>query len=189
MKILLAAATMLITTMPFPCKICTEPWKFFKTKNTNQNQSYFANILVTLDEKPLNIKDKTMVMRLTVAPSFDLPHSNIMVFKDSKLSVVSKTLKGVSKNVIPLVITKSKNFERDSSLSKNVEREIELMMLDLNSEERELKTNLSELEEDGDYILIEIADCKSKKYFFKITKDNKKKWYQRITESLETIEY
>ncbi len=187
MNILVSATFIILANMPFPCKICSEPWKFFQTSDADFNQSYFANILTTLDEKPLPIRNKNFIVRLTTAPAFDSPNTKIIVFKNSNISVISKTLKFISKNTLPSVITKSKVLERTDYSSKMFEQEIDSIIRDMKAEKCETKSNPAEMENDAKYFLLEIADSKSKEYLFKISKDYDKKWYPRILKLFEII--
>jgi len=173
------AAALLVTAMPFPCKICSNPSMYFLTKETNYEQSYFANILTTLSEKPLRRGRSNKVLRVTVAPSFELPYSKMFSFNRKNITVLSKTLIPVSRVDLPKVVEKNQFYNQNAVDGQKLNRLSESIVRVLKSSS---KKTIDEYEEDGSALLIEVIDDNSKEYFFRTISDSDSTIYSSAME-------
>lgn len=171
--------------MPFNSKICKEPDIYFHTRECTQDESYFANILLTLEEKPLKEDSSETVVRISVAPPFSLPSTKVITIGATTIEVQVKSLQIESKDKIPVVVTSSRRISRKCNEAQQIERRVLALLRTVHDRKQDKSGRDHSMCEDATSVLIEVVGRDSSGYVHVVTDDDESLLFRQA----ETLEF
>lgn len=171
--------------MPFNSKICKEPDVYFHTRECTQDESYFANILLTLEEKPLKEGSSETVVRVSVAPPFDLPSTKVITISAKTIDFQAKSLQIESKDKIPVVVTSSRRISRKSDHARQIEKRVLALIRTVRDSKQQHSRRSQRMDEDATSVLIEAVGRGSSGYVHVVTDDDESLLFRQA----ETLEF
>ena len=175
----------LVTSMPFNSKICKEPGIYFHIRECTRDQSYFANILLTLEEKPLKEDSSETVVRISVAHPFDLPSTKVITISAKTIDFQEKSLQIESKDKIPFVVTSSRHISRKSDHARQIEKRVLALIRTVRDSKLDKSGRDHSMCEDATSVLIEAVGRDSSGYVHVVTDDDESLLFRQA----ETLEF